>query len=1395
MSTHRNPTDHPVRTSLARAWRGLLAAYDTANRITHHALGWLMATIVIAYFAFCAAFLGLRYLVLPNIDSYKPQVEQMAGHFLQRPVSIQSIDASWNGLNPRLKLANFVIHDQEGARALVLPQVNATISWLSVLGQLRLQSLEVIKPDLEIERDESGRLFVAGLPIDTSKTEEGHGLDWLLAQHEIVVREGWVRWRDQQRKAPDLVLTNISFVLKNQWRTHRAAFKATPPEAMAAPLDVRVEFTQPPFSGRASDFRQWAGELYVDWRSASVDAWKPYVDLPWELAGGNGAVRAWLTFNRMTVANFTADLSLANLSVRLAEGLQPLKLKEVSGRVSAGEPPNNLKEKIFAFGAQGHALTLTDFSLRTEQGLALPSTTVSHHYTAAAVGRAEQHELKIGELDLEPLAALAAHLPLSASERQLLEDYAPRGELHDFSASWQGATPGTGNYQFSGRFSRLSIKPQLARAGTSTAPARAAVPGFDGLSGDVDANQEGGRVRVKGEQATLYVTDYLVSPTLFFDELALDGSWSLRNQQQLAIKIGSLDFLQGGLRGRVEGSHVIPLPFSKGKLGEMDLKAHFPTVELTRIAGFLPPAAGADTRDWLAHALLEGRANDVSLVVKGDLDKFPFVTRKGEKQDGVFRITGKVTQAKLLPAPDLLAADHRTPVWPRIDDIEGQVTLDRSRLHVHADSARTAGVPLTAVDVVIPDFMANNPVLDVTGNASGSLQAMLAYVNATPIVDWIDGLTDEARTLGNARVALKMQIPLIDGQPTVQGAVKFAGNEVQLFKALPALQQVNGELAFSDKGMQLNKVQGNLLGGPIVLSGGTQSDGSTLVKLDGAVTADGIGRYLTAPSAKKLMRKVSGASRYSAMLRVRNQRPEITVESTLAGMSIDLPSPLQKAASETMPLRVTLMPVGLYDQQNLNEEIRVSLGRAVNARYLRQRPAAVRNAPWKLVRGGIGVNAPPPMLESGVSLAVSMASLNLDAWRTLANSLNEGGTSGDTGAGSGAGNDFGGYLSPDTVNLRATQLNFADRVIENALLGASRTKAGWQFNVQSDEVIGHATWEDPLAERGAGKLTARLTLLRIEQSAATQVADILAGKKSFSELPGLDVTADNFELRSMKLGRLELAATNAGLTTGPGREWRISKLVIVNPDATMRASGRWAAGVVEGQTFLNYELDISDAGKLLDRLGFERTLKGGKGRMEGEVSWRGAPSSIDFPTLAGNLSLKLATGQFLKADPGVAKLLGVLSLQSLPRRLTLDFRDIFTDGFQFDSIASTATITRGILKTDSFKMRGVNAAVLMDGTVDLNEETQNLTVVVIPELNAGGASVVYGLAVNPVIGLGSFLAQLFLKNPLSQVLTQEYQVTGPWKDPVIKKSSSKRKIANDGDKDGKDGKDGKAEAQ
>ena len=1377
MSTQKNSLN-PSKAKLESAWRVVTAAYSRVNRVTHHALGWLLLLLTILYFAFCFAFLSLRYVVLPNIDAYKPQVEQLASRFIQRPVTIDAIQVNWSGLNPRLKLEQLVIYDQAGAKALTLPAVSATVSWLTVLGELRLSALEFVNPDLEIERDAQGQIFVAGLLLDTRQSNDGRAIDWLLAQREVMIRDGRLRWRDGLRAAPDLTLTSIDFLLQNQWRSHRLALKATPPAAMSAPLELRAEFVHPAFATSSSDYKQWSGEVFLDWQRAHLDAWKQYLDLPWELHDGTGTVRTWIGFRRGVVENVTADLALNELSVKLGPNLDPLKLVEVSGRIGLGEVNPGLKDRLLGFGEHGHALTLTDFSLRTDRGSVLPRTTASHIYSNAVGSRPAHHELKITELDLEALAGLAAHLPLSDIERQMLYEFAPRGELKNFSATWDGDLPGAGKYKASGHFERLSIKPQMARVRGAGQEARDALPGFDNVSGDIEASEEGGRLRVSSQNSTLYLAPYLASPTLFFDELLLDSSWSLRDPKRLGLKVANFQFSQAGLKGKFEGSHSLPWPLDANQLGEIDVKGAIESVELTRLAGLMPPVTGPETREWMAEGLLEGRADEVELLVKGNLNKFPFtIKHPSDKPEGMFRITAKIHHGRINPAPKELAQDRRTPLWPWIDEVEGKLHLERARLLVKVDTARTQGLPLSAVEVVIPDYMSPSPVLEVSGSVGGALQTMLAYVNATPVVHWIEGLTEEARATGNAKLGLKLQLPLVEGgTQAVQGHLHFSGNEVQLWRSLPTVQQLQGDLAFTDKGFQLNNLQGMMLGGPLSITGGTQRDLTTQVRLDGSVTAEGISRFMPTAAAKRFMRRVSGSSRYSASVRVRNQRTEITLDSSLAGLALDLPAPLQKAATDVLPLKVLITPMA-SDSTLQAEDLRFTLGRSLVARYQRQR-SNQRNAPWKMVRGGIGVNSIPLLSDSGLTFSANLPSVNLDAWRSLASNLTA--ERGQTESGSSS-QDLASFIEPDTVSLRATELRFADRLIKNALIGGSRSRAGWQFNVHSDQVIGHATWEDPLSERGAGKVSARLTQLRLEKNAVNEAPKVSSENASFKELPGLDIVAENFELDDLKLGRLELVATNAGLAVGVGREWRISRLNISNPDATMRANGRWLTATTDSQTSLNYELEIADAGRLLDRFGFERTLKGGKGKMEGDIGWRGAPSSLDFPSLSGNLSLKIAAGQFLKADPGVAKLLGVMSLQALPRRLTLDFRDMFSEGFQFDSIASTATLKRGTLKTDSFKMRGVNAVVLMDGTVDLNEETQNLDVVVVPELNAGGASVVYGLAVNPVIGLGSFLAQLFLKNPLSQALTQEYQISGPWKDPVIKKVSGRRRIVQDAD--------------
>ena len=179
-------------------------------------------------------------------------------------------------------------------------------------------------------------------------------------------------------------------------------------------------------------------------------------------------------------------------------------------------------------------------------------------------------------------------------------------------------------------------------------------------------------------------------------------------------------------------------------------------------------------------------------------------------------------------------------------------------------------------------------------------------------------------------------------------------------------------------------------------------------------------------------------------------------------------------------------------------------------------------------------------------------------------------------------------------------------------------------------------------------------------------------------------------------------------------------------------------------------------------------VRAGGGKIEGTMAWAGAPLNLDYPSLSGRFNMDMGKGQFLRADPGVARLLGVLSLQSLPRRLLLDFRDVFSDGFEFNYVRGDVTTEQGIARSDNLQMKGAVAAVLMDGSTDIARETQKIKVLVIPELDTGAATLLTALA-NPIAGLYTLVASTLLRQPLQDASTQELLVEGTWQAPKVSK--------------------------
>jgi uncharacterized protein YhdP len=272
--------------------------------------------------------------------------------------------------------------------------------------------------------------------------------------------------------------------------------------------------------------------------------------------------------------------------------------------------------------------------------------------------------------------------------------------------------------------------------------------------------------------------------------------------------------------------------------------------------------------------------------------------------------------------------------------------------------------------------------------------------------------------------------------------------------------------------------------------------------------------------------------------------------------------------------------------------------------------------------------------------------------------------------------------------------------------------------------------------------------------------------------PELDIVADVFMSKGHDLGKLELDATPAGA------DWRIQKLSLVSNVGRIDASGWWRVRSDRQETQIDTSLTTDDAGAYLARFGFPGAVRNAATKITGNLSWKGAPNDFDYPTLTGNFNLESGAGQFTKIDPGIGKLLGVLSLQALPRRITLDFRDVFSEGFAFDFIRGDFHITNGQMHTDNLKLAGPAAAVAISGDIDLAQETQRLAVRVQPSLSTGvsaGAAVLF--IANPIVGAavgaGALLAQKLMNNPIDQLFSYDYRISGSWADPVVERVSGR----------------------
>ncbi|MDD5612474.1 MAG: YhdP family protein [Gallionella sp.] len=1257
----------------------------------------------------CAAtIIAMRYWVLPDIEQYHERITRSLSQAMGNPISIGKIEGDWNGLYPHLKLTDVRLLDQQQQTALALPYIDAKVSWLSLLAaELRLSSLVIDRPSLVIRRDKSGKTFIGNVAL-TSQGTDNDLANWLLHQSHMVVRNAVIVWLDEQRDAPPLALNQVNLRIENLFRHHQFALRAVPPAELSTPLDVRGDFR-----GRSFDnLKEWRGQIYTQLDHTDLLGWRPWLNLPEQLSSGRGAIRGWLSVADGGISQFTADLSLRDLSTRLADNVPTMNVDFLLGRAAWQTVEN------------GWEVSTRHLSMRLENGLRLRPTDFHFRSIPANAEHPASGELRANLLQLESLVSLANFLPMDAQQRARLDAYGPRGRVSDLELQWEGVPKFQGEaqvpkFKIKGVFDNLSLQPVNG------------MPGFSGLSASVDGSDSGGNLGIKSRDLMLDSNGAMREP-LFFKHLTGQLNWQ-REGREWVVKLESVSVANDDLAGNLYGSYQT----KAGTPGVLDLTVSLTRGDLRRAARYTPLVAlEKKDNDWLNDAMLSGHTENFHLRIKGNLSDFPLDGTK----DAMFEVTAHCEDATVAYAPD----------WPTITNISGEFSIHGNKLEARVSKAAILGANIHDLTIALPDMASPDIPLEIKGQAEAGNAIHLDFIQKSPVRGYIKGFTDNMTATGNGHLELYARIPLRGTKPvTVSGSLLVQNADLDMGGNVPMLRNTNGTLAFTESGMNASDVTANILGGPARLNIQTAEGGVVNANVHGRANLDELRKVQSAP----LLASLRGATNWDAAISMVNKTAQVTLNSNLQGIVSTLPAPLTKRANETWPLRFEKK-----SQDDIQDEITFQIGKVLKARLQRSE----ENGISVVKRGTIVLGTPvatdaaagkkPADPKSGVWISGRLPALSLQGWGGL--------FSGPSGA----------TLPISGGNLQVDKLSGYGMAMKDIQIGFAKRGDGVAAQLSGAALNGELVWQ-PQGFEGTGKLTAHLHnlyWLSDDQNKAgskpTSAQDVeVTPTHSPHDLPALELSVDDFQYKNKQIGRFELVGHP------DGKDWRLRRFRITNPDGSLSGDGAWHEG---RQTDINLTLEISNAGKILARSGYPDTVKNGSGKLIANLSWAGHPDEFSYATLNGTLKLDTGKGQFLKMDPGMGKLLSILSLQSLPKRITLDFNDIFSEGFEFDNINGNATIKQGLMLTQDLHIEGSSAKVTMQGNVNLNNETQDLRVTILPTLG-DSVSVLSAFAAGPVVGIGTLIVNKVLGNPLDKLVSFEYNISGTWSNPNVVKLGEK----------------------
>jgi uncharacterized protein (TIGR02099 family) len=768
----------------------------------------------------------------------------------------------------------------------------------------------------------------------------------------------------------------------------------------------------------------------------------------------------------------------------------------------------------------------------------------------------------------------------------------------------------------------------------------------------------------------------------------------------------------------------------------IDFAAHVQPTEMTAARGFwihhmMAPAAV----HWLDSALVRGRIEDGRALVSGDLDDWPFRATPGAPAKGLFQVNARIADATLKFQPE----------WPAAEHVDGDIAFVADGFHVSGKGV-LASVGIRHFDAGIEHF--GSAPLKVAAQGGGDASRLLELLRHSPLEKEYGQTLDNLVASGLASVTFGLDLPLHHEavRASIDGSVVLAGAKLSERRWKLAFEDVRGRARYDSGGFVAERLAVRHEGGAgrLTLRAGDATRDRRQAfeaELDANLPADRLLQRV--PELAWLQGRVNGRSAWTALVTIPKAAPtkqaapaRLQLRSNLVGTALTLPAPLGKTADATLPATIeTSLPLGAG-------EVRVALGRRLGLRARSTTQTGVR-----VVLGSDTVAEPPP--ASGLVVTGRADALDALDWVAVAH-----------GAGARANGGSGGNTLPlRRIDIVAGQLNLLGASFPETRLQLVPTGDALSLQLQGDAIAGNVRVPDAAGATVSGRFE------RVHWRAPPGAGGATAAAQANDDTDPADVPPLAFDIADLRVA--DAALGNTVLRTSPvAAGMRIARLQSQSPHQRIDISGDWLGRGDNARTRLDAAIDSEDFGALLSGLGYGGQLAQGKGHAALAASWRGSPAGFSLLVLDGNLTLDLHGGQLVELEPGAGRVLGLLSIAQLPRRLTLDFRDLFGKGFAFDKLTGHVRIAAAKASSDDLVMAGPAAEIRIHGTADLRAQAFDQTIEVLPRtgnlLTAVGA--IAGGPVGAAIGAA---ANAVLRKPLGQLGAKAYRVTGPWKEPKV----------------------------